>query len=92
MPLGSRSHTDKAVDVFNAVQEIVEPHALIPYLPAASDDRLGYRTAHDLTCCWPHRLKTHGLGRRRRHFTSQIREGCTASRMDCVREQNYVGI
>ena len=48
VPLGSRSHTDKAVDVFNAVQEMVELRALIPYLPAASDDRLGYRTAHDL--------------------------------------------
>jgi small ligand-binding sensory domain FIST len=33
VPLGSRSHTDKAVDVFNAVQEIVEPHALIPLSP-----------------------------------------------------------
>jgi len=50
------------------------------------------RTRTIFTCCWPHCLKTHGLGRRRRHFTSQIREGCTASRMDCVREQNYVGI
>ena len=27
--LGSRSHTDRAVDVLNAVQEIVEPPALI---------------------------------------------------------------
>jgi hypothetical protein len=44
------------------------------------------------TCCWPHCLKTQGLGCRRSHFTSQIRDRFTASLMDCIREQNYVGI
>ena len=36
--------------------------------------------------------KTQGLGCRRSHFTSQIRDRWIASRMDRVREQNYVGI
>ena len=37
-------------------------------------------------------LKSQGLGRRRRNLTSQIRYRWTASRVDRVREQNYVGI
>ena len=37
-------------------------------------------------------LKTQGPGRRRRNLTSQIRHRWTASRVDRVREQNYVGI
>jgi hypothetical protein len=58
--------------------------------------RRGLRALRALASCAAVRplraSKTQGLTRRRSHFTSQIRDRRTASRMDCVRKKKHVGI